>query len=88
MSVPGAQSVLIDNLLPFGAQADDLRLFDTDGPGLLPYATLLSARVDELANVPAVYVWQNAPLIFSENFAYLGSTTGPGPVAIWHLWLS
>lgn len=24
----------------------------------------------------------------TRNFAYLGSTTGPGPIAIWHLWLS
>lgn len=67
MSASSDQSVLVNNLLPFGAQADDLRLFDTDGPGLLPYATLLSARAagDEvLANVAAVYEWQDAPLIF------------------------
>ncbi|WP_249276576.1 hypothetical protein [Sphingomonas baiyangensis] len=24
----------------------------------------------------------------TRNFAYFGSTTGPGPIAIWHLWLS
>jgi hypothetical protein len=51
----------------FGARATDLHLFDADGPQLLPYATLVTARRsghDVLATVSGVYEWQGAPLIF------------------------
>jgi hypothetical protein len=51
----------------FGADPAYLRLFDRDGPELLPYATLLTARRDgdpALSSVAAVYEWQDAPLIF------------------------
>ncbi|HEX8421645.1 MAG TPA: N-6 DNA methylase [Sphingomonas sp.] len=54
-------------LEPFGADRRTLHLFDTDGPELLPYATLTNARRDKdsiLGIVGAVYEWQDAPLIF------------------------
>ena len=54
------------SLIHFGADPAALRLFDGDGPELLPYATLLTARRSNatLAVVEAVYEWQGAPLIF------------------------
>lgn len=58
----------IGALLPgFGANPAALRLFGTDGPALLPYATLLAARRhggSALDAVGAVYEWQDAPLLF------------------------
>ena len=51
----------------FGADLAALRQFDSDGPELLPYATLLTARRNgdtALNAVEAVYEWQDAPLIF------------------------
>ena len=51
----------------FGADPAQLRVFDYDGPDLLPYATLVSARRSgdvDLSVVTAVYEWQDAPLIF------------------------
>ena len=54
-------------LEPFGADQQALHLLDTDGPELLPYATLTNARRDScsiLGTVGAVYEWQDAPLIF------------------------
>lgn len=54
-------------LQPFGADRQALHVLDTDGPELLPYATLTNARRDSgsiLGTVGAVYEWQDAPLIF------------------------
>lgn len=54
-------------LTDFGGDPVGLRLLDGDGPDLLPYATLLTARRsggDLLDSVSAVYEWQGAPLIF------------------------
>ena len=54
-------------LSEFGGDVASLRLLDSDGPDLLPYATLLTARQnrnDVLGVVSAVYEWQGAPLIF------------------------
>ena len=51
----------------FGGDPTELRLLNGDGPDLLPYATLLTARRggnDLLASVSAVYEWQGAPLLF------------------------
>jgi len=58
---------LIASLVDFGADPSAVRLFDTDTPDLLPYATLLAARRGDngvLGAVRAVYEWQGAPLIF------------------------
>lgn len=58
---------LANNIAEFGADPTALRLFDRDGPDLLPYATLLTARRGgdpALGAVTAVYEWQGAPLIF------------------------
>ena len=55
------------SLIDFGADPTALRLLDGDGPELLPYATLLTARRSGNATldvVEAVYEWQGAPLIF------------------------
>ena len=54
-------------LVDFGADPAALRLLDSDGPDLLPYASLLTARQrggDILGVVSAIYEWQGAPLIF------------------------
>lgn len=54
-------------IVDFGGEPAALRLLDNDGPDLLPYATLLTARRggnDMLGVVSAVYEWQGAPLIF------------------------
>lgn len=54
-------------LSDFGGDPSGLRLLDEDGPDLLPYATLLTARRNgnaALSGVSAVYEWQGAPLIF------------------------
>lgn len=58
---------LAGNIADFGADRESLHLFDDDGPDLLPYSTLLTARRGEdqdLESVGAVYEWQGAPLIF------------------------
>ena len=58
---------LASSIADFGADPTALRLFDRDGPDLLPYATLLTARRGgdlALSIVAAVYEWQGAPLIF------------------------
>lgn len=58
---------LVSNIADFGADPAGLHLFDRDGPDLLPYATLLTARRagdPDLGRVSAVYEWQDAPLIF------------------------
>ncbi|MDE0029004.1 MAG: N-6 DNA methylase [Deltaproteobacteria bacterium] len=55
------------SLIDFGADPTSLRLLDGDGPELLPYATLLTARRSgntPLGVVEAVYEWQGTPLIF------------------------
>lgn len=54
-------------LVKFGAERSSLRLLDDDGPGLLPYATIVTARRNgdaALGAVEAVYEWQGAPLAF------------------------
>lgn len=63
-------------LADFGGDPAGLRLLDSDGPDLLPYATLLTARRngnDVLGVVSAVYEWQGAPLIFLVDGDYLQS---------------
>ncbi|MBN9070602.1 MAG: N-6 DNA methylase [Rhizobiales bacterium] len=58
---------LVAILADFGGDPEGLRLLDSDGPDLLPYATLLTARragSKLLDCVSAVYEWQGAPLIF------------------------
>ncbi len=58
---------IVSSLVDFGADPSALHLFDTDGPELLPYATLLVARRGgdtALGTISAVYEWQGAPLIF------------------------
>ena len=55
------------SLAEFGADPSALRRLDDDGPELLPYATLLTARRTgdaALGVVEAVYEWQGAPLLF------------------------
>ncbi len=54
-------------LTVYGADAASLHLLNVDGPELLPYATLLTARrhgSSVLSAVGAVYEWQGAPLLF------------------------
>jgi hypothetical protein len=51
----------------YGADLASVLSFNTDGPDLLPYATLLAARKQKnsvLAALTGVYEWQNNPLIF------------------------
>jgi hypothetical protein len=58
---------IVASLREFGADPASLHLFDKDGPELLPYATLLTARRSgntALDVVEAVYEWQGSPLIF------------------------
>jgi hypothetical protein len=58
---------LVEALRQYGADEAALRLLDIDGPQLLPYATLLSARDrgdEDLKAVGGVYEWQGAPLLF------------------------
>ena len=55
------------SLVEFGADPSALRLLDHEGPELLPYATLVTARRSAQAPldvVEAVYEWQGAPLAF------------------------
>lgn len=61
----------MNSLLPtlelYGAEASFIRFFDEDGPDLLPYATLISARNtgdEDFLALRAVYEWQSTPLIF------------------------
>lgn len=54
-------------LASVGANLTECVLFDSDGPDLLPYATLLDARRREHADLNAVigvYHWQGSPLMF------------------------
>ena len=54
-------------LAEFGADPTALRDLDSDGPELLPYATLMTARRNShetLGVVEAVYEWQGEPLVF------------------------
>lgn len=63
-------------LAEFGCDPSGLRLLDGDGPDLLSYATLLTARRSEeslLDSVSAVYEWQGAPLIFLVDVGALQS---------------
>ncbi|MBR0860205.1 N-6 DNA methylase [Bradyrhizobium liaoningense] len=63
----------------FGADETALRLLDVDGPHLLPYATLLTARHngdEDLQAVGAVYEWQGTPLIFLAAANQLGQHEG------------
>ena len=56
---------MIASLIGYGADPVAFRLLDADGPELLPYATLLTARrhgSTVLGAVGAVYEWQGAPL--------------------------
>ena len=58
---------LVASLIDLGADPTAVRPFDGDGPDLLPYATLVTARHSgdaTLGAVGAVYEWQGAPLIF------------------------
>jgi hypothetical protein len=51
----------------YGADLASVRSFNVDGPDLLPYATLVSARKPKdslLAALTGVYEWQNSPLVF------------------------
>ena len=59
--------VLRASVNDFGGDPSALHLFDGDGPELLPYATLMTARHSDRATldvVKAVYEWQGAPLAF------------------------
>lgn len=54
-------------LLKYGADIEALKLFESEGPDLLPYATLVSAKKggdEDLSSLGGVYEWQDAPLIF------------------------
>src|ERR1035441_9198694 len=58
---------IVASLKEFGADPAALHLFDEDGPELLPYATLVTARRSSntvLDVVQAVYEWQGSPLLF------------------------
>ena len=58
---------LAESLVEFGADPSSLHLLKEDGPELLPYATLTTARRNgdsTLGIVEAVYEWQGEPLIF------------------------
>lgn len=66
---------LAAELRRFGADEASLHLLDVDGPNLLPYATLLTARDSsdgDLQAVAGVYEWQGAPLIFLVAASELG----------------
>lgn len=67
----GAAMADIENsIADFGADPAAVHLFDRDGPDLLPYATLVTARRGGhllLSVVSGVYEWQGAPLIFLVN---------------------
>lgn len=63
----GTGTDLTDVISRLGGEPDHLHLLDEDGPDLLPYATLLTARKGDdsvLRMVSAVYEWQSAPLLF------------------------
>jgi hypothetical protein len=50
-----------------GGDRDAVRSFASDGPDLLPYATIVNARRSgdkDLSLVSAVYEWQGSPLLF------------------------
>lgn len=56
-----------DILQQYGGDPASLLKFDVDGPELLPYATLIAARLSgdlDLAALGGVYEWQDRPLLF------------------------
>lgn len=64
-------SPFLDTLGEYGAHRESVRLFDQDGPDLLPYATLMrahrggtSAHDADFDPLAGVYEWQGAPLMF------------------------
>jgi len=63
----------------YGADLASVRFFDVNGPDLLPYATLVSARKQKdslLAALTGVYEWQNSPLVFLVEAEKLTSDQG------------
>ena len=67
MVVRGNMSALAESLRSFGADEETLHAFDSDAPGLLPYASMLTVRAQpnsDLACVDGVFEWQNEPLVF------------------------
>lgn len=57
-----------------GADAEAVRAFDSDGPDLLPYASMLAARArdgSDLSYIEGVYEWQSEPLVFLVDGARL-----------------
>jgi hypothetical protein len=71
-------SELAQQLEPFGADPESLRVFEREGPDLLPYATLLTARAaahSDLTAVDGVYEWQDEPLMFLIDADRLGGDT-------------
>jgi hypothetical protein len=66
----------VETLVRFGADPGGLRLFDEDGPALLPYATLTAARTagdPDLTAMLGAYEWQDAPLMFLVDAGRRGS---------------
>jgi hypothetical protein len=66
----------VETLVRFGADPRSLRLFEEDGPALLPYATLTAARAAgdvDLAAMLGADEWQDAPLMFLVDAGRLGS---------------
>lgn len=57
---------LIDSLAEFGADGENLHLFDQAAPSLLAYSTIIAARaIDaDMRLVEAVYEWGGAPLMY------------------------
>ncbi|WP_438384483.1 N-6 DNA methylase [Asaia sp. BMEF1] len=57
---------LMDNLTEFGADGDNLHLFDQAAPSLLAYTTILAARATDadMRLVEAVYEWGETPLMY------------------------
>lgn len=67
VSNPAALPFPFSTLAQYGADLDALHLFDEDVPDLLPYATLVNARLvgdPELNALIGVYEWQREPLLF------------------------
>ena len=60
----------------FGCNPEALHLFKDSSPYLLPYATLMAARLHRdsvLGPVKAVYEWQGSPLLYIADASTLGS---------------
>jgi hypothetical protein len=67
-------TALATALRPLGADAEAIHAFDSDGPGLLPYASMLTARSQpgsDVSYIDGVYEWQNEPLVFLVDGARL-----------------